>query len=219
MEELILDLSADPPLTEVNHRSMAIEKIIAEKTLNWGVVRAIIRNIWPEKTAPVIGEVVPNVYSLAFSSVMGFCFKFKVRPPTLSATTVDLSDVAYWVQIHNLPREMFSMANVRRIGPNIGEILEIEEPMGRSGCNRSFPMLLTILFRNLWPGAEIPIIGEIDQNLYSITHSAKLFYEAVIDNLWAVMRFCFNLNEVSLVVFIVLSEGSGDCSTTATPPP
>ncbi|OMP01299.1 hypothetical protein COLO4_12012 [Corchorus olitorius] len=39
-----------------------------------------------------------------------------------------------------------------------------------------------MFLRNMWPEAEAPIIGEIDQNLHSITHSAKLLYEAVIEN-------------------------------------
>ncbi|OMO87283.1 hypothetical protein CCACVL1_09148 [Corchorus capsularis] len=88
---------------------------------------------------------------------MGFCFNVKVWPPELFAMAADLSDVAYWVQIHNLPREVFSTANVRKIGPKIGESLEIEELMGQSGRNQRFPLMM-ILFRNVLLEAETPII-------------------------------------------------------------
>ncbi|OMO69579.1 hypothetical protein COLO4_29010 [Corchorus olitorius] len=44
---------------------------------------------------------------------------------------------------------------------------------------------ITMILRNLWPEAEAPIIGEIGQNLFSITFSsAKLFYDAVVENPW-----------------------------------
>ncbi|OMO96873.1 hypothetical protein CCACVL1_04750 [Corchorus capsularis] len=152
MEDLTLDLEVDSPSKDASHDSMVIGKVILEKPLNRGAVRSIIQNTWPEKTVPVIGEVAFNVYSLAFSnkqdmeialgentwSVMGCCFNIKMWPSELSATEVDLSDIAYWVQIHNLPREMFSVGNARKIGSSIGAILEIEEPKGQFGCNRSF---------------------------------------------------------------------------------
>ncbi|OMO68175.1 hypothetical protein CCACVL1_20040 [Corchorus capsularis] len=42
--------------------------------------------------------------------------------------------------------------------------------------------VVTTILKNLWPEAEAPIIGEIRQNLFSITQSAKLLYEAVVEN-------------------------------------
>ncbi|OMP03342.1 hypothetical protein CCACVL1_02473 [Corchorus capsularis] len=59
---------------------------------------------------------------------------------------------------------------------------------------------VTMILRNLWPEAEAPIIGEIGQNLFSVTFSsAKLLYDALVENPWAVMGFCFNLKEWQLI--------------------
>ncbi|OMO88682.1 reverse transcriptase [Corchorus capsularis] len=108
MEELTLDLVAKPPSKDAAHRFMAIGKVIAEKSLNRGTVKSIIRNIWPERTVPLIGDVATNVYSLTFTSqremeeaigenpwsIMGYCFNIKVWPPELSASEVDMSELS-----------------------------------------------------------------------------------------------------------------------------
>ncbi|OMO68596.1 hypothetical protein COLO4_29560 [Corchorus olitorius] len=152
MEDIVVDLDvvSDPESEKAGWSVLG--KILAEKSLNRGVVKAILRNLWPKKEVPIIGDVGSNLVNLIFTSeevmnralsenpwlVMGYCLNLKFWPPDKSMREVDLDSIAFWVQIHSLPREMMVKSNAMKIGSLLGNVLEIEEPRGRFGINRSF---------------------------------------------------------------------------------
>ncbi|OMO77422.1 hypothetical protein COLO4_25190 [Corchorus olitorius] len=194
MEAITLDLETDPDLGKNDGDWVVLGRILTEKPLNKGAVKTIIRNAWPEKDVWRIGDVGMNLFSLTFSSeeamekallenpwsVMGFCFNLKFWPSESAANEVDLKLFPFWVQIHNLPRDLLTMANARRIGGILGEILEIEEIKGRFGLNRSFLRLrMMIKYESpLIPGFWI-LRGD-DRKIW-----AEVKYEKLSD-------FCFN---------------------------
>ncbi|OMO86775.1 hypothetical protein CCACVL1_09457 [Corchorus capsularis] len=47
---------------------IVVGRLIVDRNLNRAGVMAILRNIWPEKEAPAIGEVGQNTYSIYFVS-------------------------------------------------------------------------------------------------------------------------------------------------------
>ncbi|OMO73428.1 hypothetical protein CCACVL1_17269 [Corchorus capsularis] len=65
--------------------------------------------------------------------------------------------------------------------------LTAEKPINR-GATMVIP-------RNLWPELEAPLIGEISQNLFSITFSARIsLSDALIEIPWSALGYCFTLN-------------------------
>ncbi|OMO55184.1 reverse transcriptase [Corchorus capsularis] len=152
MEDLVLDLevASDPEMEKVGWSVLG--KIASEKPLNKGVVKAILGNLWPEKDVPIIGDVGSNLVNLIFTfeevmnraltknpwSMMGYYLNLKYWPPDKAIREVDLDSIAFWVQIHSLPREMMMKSNAMKIGSSLGKVIEIEEPRGRFGINRSF---------------------------------------------------------------------------------
>ncbi|OMP10336.1 Endonuclease/exonuclease/phosphatase [Corchorus olitorius] len=194
MEEIVLDLDV-APLVEVGNSSWSVlGKVVAEKSVNQGAIQSILRNLWPEKDLPIIGDVGTNLVNLVFTSedlmkkalmenpcsVMGYSLNLKVWPPEKTVREVDLDSIPFWVQIHSLPRDMMIESNARKIRVLIGSVLEVEEPMGRFGINRSFFRLRVEIPANkpLLPGCWINRPG-------GNRAWAEIKYEKLFD-------FCFN---------------------------
>ncbi|OMO55003.1 hypothetical protein COLO4_36252 [Corchorus olitorius] len=194
MEAITLDLESDLESGPGDGVWVAIGKVLAEKPLNKGAVKTILRNLWPEKDVPAIGDVENNTFSVTFVSqeklfkallenpwaVMGYCFNLKFWPPELAVGEIDMNLISYWTQIHNLPRDLLTENNARRIGSILGDVIEIEEIKGRFGLNRSFLRIrVGLKLENpLIPGFWIPRGG--DRKIW-----ATVKYEKLAD-------FCFN---------------------------
>ncbi|OMO98747.1 hypothetical protein COLO4_13724, partial [Corchorus olitorius] len=198
MEDFTLDLEVGPTEYGVSKDWTVVGRVIAEKNLNRGAVKAILKNLWPEKDLLIIGDAGQNMYSLTFEneakmqsalkeglwSVMGFSLNLKPWPPDKSIKEVDLSAIPFWLQVHNLPREMMTSRNAERIGNRMGEVLEVKEPMGSFGLNRSFLRVRVSINVNdpLIPGFWIPRGG--DRNVW-----AEVKYKKLSD-------FCFNCGKL-----------------------
>ncbi|OMO58738.1 hypothetical protein COLO4_34402 [Corchorus olitorius] len=108
--------------------------------------------MWTEVDAPIIGDVGLNIYSIAFSSeaimrkaledspwsIMGHCLNLKVWPPLTSANNIEFKGILFWVQVHNLPRELLTKTNGEKIGGTLGTVVDVEEPRISSGMKRGF---------------------------------------------------------------------------------
>ncbi|OMO49877.1 hypothetical protein COLO4_38315 [Corchorus olitorius] len=194
MEEMVIDLGL------VGNEScgvddwVAVGKLIVDRNLNRAGVMAILRNIWPEKEAPAIGEVGLNTYSISFVSkelmmkaleenpwsIMGHCLNLKRWEANTPMALLDFKGIQFWIQIHNLPRELLTKQNGEKIGHSLGEVIEVEEPRGRFGLNRGFlPMRIIVdSERPLVPGFWFPS-GDGDKRW------ADIKYEKLPD-------FCFD---------------------------
>ena len=58
---------------------------------------------------------------------MGKLFLVKEWNRTLSLEEVDMTRIAFWVQVHNLPLEYMTAANVPQIGNQLGHIISFED--------------------------------------------------------------------------------------------
>ncbi|OMO82636.1 reverse transcriptase [Corchorus capsularis] len=119
MDEMVIDLGYVDDGSGGTDDWIVVGKLIVDRNLNKAGVMAILRNIWPEKEAPAIGEVGMNTYSISFASKE--------------------------IMIHNLPRELLTKHNGEKIGKTLGEIIEVEEPRGRFGLNRGFLRLCIVI--------------------------------------------------------------------------
>ncbi|OMO77364.1 hypothetical protein COLO4_25222 [Corchorus olitorius] len=151
---------------------IVVGKLIIDKNLNKAGVMAILRNIWPEKEAPAIGEVGMNTYSISFSSqevmmkalegnpwsIMGYCLNLKKWSANTPVAQLDFKGIQFWIQIHNLPRELLTKQNGEKIRKMLGEVLKVEEPRGRFALNRGFLQLRIIVDseKPLTPGFWFP---------------------------------------------------------------
>ncbi|KAE8704287.1 hypothetical protein F3Y22_tig00110458pilonHSYRG00436 [Hibiscus syriacus] len=71
-------------------------------------------------------------------SVMGYCICLHRWQPGLSLKELDFSQVAYWVQVHGLSLDQMSPKNAKKVGDQIGRVLEIEDPISSHGIRRGF---------------------------------------------------------------------------------
>ncbi|OMO70439.1 hypothetical protein COLO4_28598 [Corchorus olitorius] len=94
---------------------------------------------WIVKEAPAIGEVGMKMYSISFVSkegmmralegnpwsIMGHCLNLKKWPANTPVAQLDFKGIQFWIQIHNLPRELMTKQNGENIGKSLGEIIEV----------------------------------------------------------------------------------------------
>ncbi|KAL4311334.1 hypothetical protein GQ457_01G007380 [Hibiscus cannabinus] len=138
---------------ELDGRRLAlVGKIIADKPLSKGGVQGVFRRVWGEWRDFTITELSENTYLFTFKearaaeqileegpwSVMGYCICLHRWQPGLTLEELDFLQVAYWVQVHGLSLDQMSPKNAKKVGDQIGRVLEIEDPISSHGIRRGF---------------------------------------------------------------------------------
>ncbi|KAK8705890.1 hypothetical protein V6N13_049476 [Hibiscus sabdariffa] len=138
---------------ELDGRRLAlVGKIIADKPLSKGGVQGVFRRVWGEWRDFTITELSENTYLFTFKearaaeqileegpwSVMGYCICLHRWQPGLTLEELDFSQVPYWVQVHGLSLDQMSPKNAKKVGDQIGRVLEIEDPISSHGIRRCF---------------------------------------------------------------------------------
>ncbi|GMJ10454.1 hypothetical protein HRI_004714500 [Hibiscus trionum] len=138
---------------ELDGRRLAlVGKIIADKPLSKGGVQGVFRRVWGEWRDFTITELSENTYLFTFKearaaeqileegpwSVMGYCICLHRWQPGLTLEELDFSQVPYWVQVHGLSLDQMSPKNAKKVGDQIGRVLEIEDPISSHGIRRGF---------------------------------------------------------------------------------
>ncbi|TYJ48923.1 hypothetical protein E1A91_A01G098200v1 [Gossypium mustelinum] len=138
---------------ELDGRRLAlVGKIIADKPLSKGGVQGVFRRVWGEWRDFTITELSENTFLFTFKearaaeqiledgpwSVMGYCICLHRWQPGFTLDELDFSQVAYWVQVHGLSLDQMSPKNAKKVGDQIGKVLEIEDPISSHGIRRGF---------------------------------------------------------------------------------
>ncbi|KAK8648716.1 hypothetical protein V6N13_129460 [Hibiscus sabdariffa] len=138
---------------ELDGRRLAlVGKIIADKPLSKGGVQGVFRRVWGEWRDFTITELSENTYLFTFKearaaeqileegpwSVMGYCICLHRWQPGFTLEELDFSQVPYWVQVHGLSLDQMSPKNAKKVGDQIGRVLEIEDPISSHGIRRGF---------------------------------------------------------------------------------
>ena len=138
---------------ELNGRRLAlVGKIIADKPLSKGGVQGVFKRAWGEWRDFTVTELSENTYLFTFKearaaeqiledgpwSVMGYCICLHRWQPGFTLDELDFSQVAYWVQVHGLSLDQMSPKNAKKVGDQIGRVMEIEDPISSHGIRRGF---------------------------------------------------------------------------------
>ncbi|OMO79250.1 Zinc finger, CCHC-type [Corchorus olitorius] len=177
---------------------LLIGKIHSDKPINRKGAMGVLRSIWGLKEGPVITELGMQIYGLAFKSedlmlqamidspwsVMGFCLILKRWEVEKSISEISFDKVQYWVQIHDLPLEMQTLANLKKIGDSIGRVIMLEKPDWSQGTGRCYmrTRLELDVNKSLIPGFWVP---RQDKGKLWV----RLKYEKLGD-------FCFNCGKI-----------------------
>ncbi|OMO88293.1 hypothetical protein CCACVL1_08480 [Corchorus capsularis] len=172
---------------------LLIGKILSDKPINRKGALGVLRSMWGGKDCPVITELGMQIYGLAFQSeaqmfeamvespwsVMGCCLILKKWEIDKPISEIPFDRVQFWVQIHELPLDMQTLDNLKKIDNSIGRVVMLEKPEWNQGTGRCYMrMRIELDVKNpLIPGFWVPRQGR--DKLW-----VKLKYEKLSD-------FCF----------------------------
>lgn len=60
--------------------------------------------------------------------VMGFCFNVQHWPSNMAIEELPFHKVAYWIQAHRIPLNLFIVGSALEISEKLGEVYEVEDP-------------------------------------------------------------------------------------------
>ncbi|OMO50989.1 reverse transcriptase [Corchorus capsularis] len=151
-DELIVELEVSREEIQATTEYGLIGKVIVDRILNKRGVMNVLQAIWPIKVLQRVFDLGPNLYGFSFAdrksmelalscgpwTVIGYCLCLQRWDASKAVTKIQFNTVNYWVQVHNLPLEFMTYNNAKKIGENLGSILEIENPDWVRGYGRSF---------------------------------------------------------------------------------
>ncbi|OMO82607.1 hypothetical protein COLO4_22912 [Corchorus olitorius] len=162
-------------------KHLLIGKIHSDKPVNRNGALGVLRSMWGNKDGPVITEFGSQIYGLAFQSedqmframmespwtVMGFCLILKRWEVEKSISEISFDKIQYWVQVHELPLEMQTLDNLKKIGSSIGRVVMLEKPEWSQGTGVYGPWLKAaparrVLLERVIPVDESAPIGMVD---------------------------------------------------------
>jgi hypothetical protein len=135
-----------------NDRFAFVGKLLAQKTHNTSHVRSTLLSVW-SFAKPFSMEVLePNKYLFTVSqesfyqrilelgpwTIKGSLLLLQPWSSELAIDEVKLQYCAFWVQVHDLPRQFMTTKNAIRIGKTIGDILELDNNNSSGIISRPF---------------------------------------------------------------------------------
>jgi hypothetical protein len=135
-----------------NDRFAFVGKLLAQKSHNISHVRSTLLSVWSFATPFSMEVLEPNKYLFTVSQE-SFCQRILDQGPwtikgsllllqpwssELAIDEVKLQYCAFWVQVHDLPRQFMTTKNAIRIGKTIGDILELDNNNSSGIISRPF---------------------------------------------------------------------------------
>lgn len=129
-----------PPHVKARASLSLASKIVSHKRIPYTVVQSTLRAIWKMVQQFVIEEVSPNLFLFHFRFaadkdqiitqspwyIHGQLLVVKNWDSNQLINEIIFSKVAFWIQVHDLPKSRFKEVNVELIGYNIGWLLDID---------------------------------------------------------------------------------------------
>lgn len=141
-EGTTVELEKDDRKTFEVAKHALVGKLISDKAQNRKIVREMIMKSWGHPKGLHIIDLSKNTYLFNFSEDMTPRRIMEEAPwnildsllclhrwvPEFSILEVDYSFSPFWIQVHGVPLEGMSLANVKKMAAMVGEIEEVEDP-------------------------------------------------------------------------------------------
>lgn len=128
--------------------AVLVGRLIADRKINWGTVRGVLKWSWSEMGEIKISGIGMNTFLFEFQdpkgaervltegpwSVDGHCLTLVKWSLDSRLEDVDLSSVIFWVQIHGLCRDQMIQANAVKLGEKIGRVVKVDDSFGGKRC-------------------------------------------------------------------------------------
>jgi hypothetical protein len=135
-----------------NDRFAFVGKLLAQKSHNTSHVRSTLLSVWGFAKPFSMEVLEPNKYLFTVSqesiyqrildlgpwNVKGSLLLLQPWSSKLAIDEVKLQYCAFWVQVHELPRQFMTTKNAIRIGKTIGDILELDNNNSTGIISRPF---------------------------------------------------------------------------------
>ncbi|KAL6189012.1 hypothetical protein ACLB2K_040402 [Fragaria x ananassa] len=123
--------------------SQLVGYLVSDKALNVATVIRMLCQAWQEIGWTYLEPIhAYHIYSITVEdaeavqilrvcspwSVMGCSFGIHTWPQEAQLNDLPLHMIAFWVQVHNLPRHHLSLQNATTIGSAMGTLVEAEDP-------------------------------------------------------------------------------------------
>lgn len=151
-EEVTVELDEDKKVSVEIAKRTLVGKFFSDKLLNRGAVKTVVSKAWGEPDGLQISDLGPNTFLFTFKDdsttvdimrkgpwfIMNQLLNIQRWIPEASVFEVDFSRVPFWVQLHGMPYGTMKIRNVSKIGEQIGQVVEVENPMVDGCMVRSF---------------------------------------------------------------------------------
>jgi hypothetical protein len=129
-----------------------VGKLLAQKTHNTSHVRSTLLSVWSFAKSFTMEVLEPNkfLFTVPLESyyhsiinqgpwtIKGSLLLLQPWSSELAIDEVKLQFCAFWVQVHELPRQFMTTKNAIRIGKSIGNILELDNNISSGIISRPF---------------------------------------------------------------------------------
>lgn len=149
---ITVELERDSRKTIEVAKHALVGKIISEKQLNKKTVKEMVQKSWGFPKALHIIDLNINTYLFNFSeattprrildeapwNILGSLLCLYRWVPELSIHEVNFTFCPFWIQMHGVPLEGFSIANAKKIASMVGKVDEVEDPLVGNKIVRGF---------------------------------------------------------------------------------
>lgn len=137
-----------------NHKAQRtlVGKVLSDKSLNRGAIKSILCKAWGDPDGLQVSDVGMNLFMFIFKVqdevqevlrkgpwyVMRKLVSLQQWTPHVVMREIVFSKVQFWVQLHGLPVEYMTIRNGEKILSQMGELVEIEDPIQEGQLVRHF---------------------------------------------------------------------------------
>lgn len=132
--------------------NICIGKLLSARPMKTTAIHNVLQHAWAKyggvRVQELTGEVIlfefkndadlQDALDLSPWAIHGTCLSLQKWKEDIKTTEVKFHIVQFWVQIHGLELDKFSVQNARKLGGCIGEVKEIDEIIGPMGIDRDY---------------------------------------------------------------------------------
>lgn len=141
-----------PANGEVQTDNLCLGKILGNRPTKKPAIHSVLQHAWNRYEGVRIQEMSGDIILFDFANeqdqldaldwspwaIQGQCLSLKKWSQGIRIAEVQFHLVCFWVQIHGLEVDKFSLPNARKLGECIGEVKQIDDILGPMGLDRDY---------------------------------------------------------------------------------